>query len=610
MGVGGKRFRGLGRTDGLNASAPVHDSSLLDDVRASRDVEYAAQQRASKRQRRSSASTREKPQAGKREGSRTAERARHDAEETDANSVAPGSVEEDARILDARTSAKILKTAHEQRQEVRRADLDAIADLAAKDAACSNGKRAWGSGARHRAELIRTGDDDDSEDGDSDHEDPIRENRGVGNSLAVDDEAEFPSLRASTKSRRRANAGALKESSGVLDKLGHGKEDIDLDGSASPAHDEDSDGDGDGDGDPVADDPEYDVRVLDGTALTAADELALSMFAFGDEGNQRGAQEGQSQSVLFGDDTGGGGRVNLGDIIVAKLREKAAEEEAAAARRANPEAAAREQKIAEVYGLVGNILAKYKSGRIPKAFKIIPKMRDWERLMYLTRPDEWSPAALYAATRLFASNLDSREVVMYYRDVLLPRALDDIAVNKKLNYHIYRAIRKAVYKPDAFNKGILFPLCEAGGCSLREASIFGSILTRVSIPMLHSAAALLYIAQQPYALSHSVLIHALLDKKYALPYRVIDALVVHFGRMKTEPATLPLVWHLSLLTFARRYKTEMEVWQKDELKLLMRVQTHDKVTPEIRRELFSARSRGEMVDPDPNTIARAIASAS
>jgi essential nuclear protein 1 len=174
---------------------------------------------------------------------------------------------------------------------------------------------------------------------------------------------------------------------------------------------------------------------------------------------------------------------------------------------------------------------------------------------------------------------------------------------------LYRALQKAVYKPDAFNKGILFPLCEAGGCSLREATIIGSVLARVSIPMLHSAAALLFIAEQPYTLSNSVFIHSLLNKKYALPYRVIDALVVHFTRMKSDARSLPICWHISLLTFARRYKTEMEAWQKDELKILMRVQTHPKVTPEIRRELFSARCRGEVMDPDANAIARAIANA-
>lgn len=30
----------------------------------------------------------------------------------------------------------------------------------------------------------------------------------------------------------------------------------------------------------------------------------------------------------------------------------------------------------------------------------------------------------------------------------------------KLNVHLYEALKKALYKPAAFFKGILFPLCE------------------------------------------------------------------------------------------------------------------------------------------------------
>lgn len=44
--------------------------------------------------------------------------------------------------------------------------------------------------------------------------------------------------------------------------------------------------------------------------------------------------------------------------------------------------------------------------------------------------------------------------------VLLPRLRDDIDEYKKLNFHLYQALHKAMYKPQAFFKGIIFPLCE------------------------------------------------------------------------------------------------------------------------------------------------------
>ena len=42
-----------------------------------------------------------------------------------------------------------------------------------------------------------------------------------------------------------------------------------------------------------------------------------------------------------------------------------------------------------------------------------------------------------------------------------------------------------------------------------------------------------------------------------------------------------------------RAQTEVSAEQKEALRLLLRAQPHPKVTPEIRRELFSCRSRGD-----------------
>ena len=44
--------------------------------------------------------------------------------------------------------------------------------------------------------------------------------------------------------------------------------------------------------------------------------------------------------------------------------------------------------------------------------------------------------------------------------ILLDKVRDDIAENKKLNYHLYMALKKSLYKPGAFFKGLLFPLCQ------------------------------------------------------------------------------------------------------------------------------------------------------
>jgi Bystin len=57
----------------------------------------------------------------------------------------------------------------------------------------------------------------------------------------------------------------------------------------------------------------------------------------------------------------------------------------------------------------------------------------------------------------------------------------------------------------------------------------------------------------PYSGGNSIFIQTLLNKKYALPYMVVDQLVVHFLSFVNDERELPVLWHQSLLTFAQRY---------------------------------------------------------
>ena len=61
---------------------------------------------------------------------------------------------------------------------------------------------------------------------------------------------------------------------------------------------------------------------------------------------------------------------------------------------------------------------------------------------------------------------------------------------------------------------------------------------------------------------------------------------------------MPVLWHQSLLVFAQRYKSDLTPDQKSALLDLIRVQRHAGIEPEIRRELSTGESRGEML-PEP-----------
>ena len=264
------------------------------------------------------------------------------------------------------------------------------------------------------------------------------------------------------------------------------------------------------------------------------------------------------------------------------------------------------------------ILSRYKSGKLPKPFKIIPTLPQWEELLAITKPESWTPNACYEATRIFIS-ASAAIAQLFLRNVLLERVREEIHETKKLNVHLYQALKKGLYKPSAWFKGILFPLLSEGQCTLREAQIVSSVLARVSVPVLHSAAALLRLteiaAEQTSSISTeasgatNIFIRTLLEKKYALPYKVIDGLVFHFLRFRvTQPAmttgrdvgfgatSLPVLWHQCLLAFAQRYRNDITEDQREALLDLLLVRGHKAIGPEVRRELLEGRGRGVPVE--------------
>ncbi|KAJ9114176.1 hypothetical protein QFC20_001692 [Naganishia adeliensis] len=264
-------------------------------------------------------------------------------------------------------------------------------------------------------------------------------------------------------------------------------------------------------------------------------------------------------------------------------------------------------KVVEVYTKVGILLSRYKSGPLPRALKILPSLPHWAQLLALTNPAQWTPHAAYACTRIFVSNLKPAEVQVFLQGILLDQVRDNIADQEKskggktggrLDVQLYEALKKGLYKPAAWFKGILFPLCESG-CSLKEATVVASVLSKVSVPVLHSAAALMRLAGMDYSGPNSLFIRVLLDKKYALPYKVVDALVFHYirlansSRSKDGDDKLPVLWHQSLLVFVQRYGADLTPEQKDALLDVIRARPHPLISAEIRREILNSVVRGE-----------------
>ena len=149
-------------------------------------------------------------------------------------------------------------------------------------------------------------------------------------------------------------------------------------------------------------------------------------------------------------------RQTLADVIMQKIEERKTEINT---QFTDPESLRRAQldpRVVEMYEGVGRVLERYRSGKVPKAFKVIPQFRNWEELALLTCPQKWSAAATFKATKIFVSGLNEKMAQRFFNLLLLPRIRDDIDTYQRLNFHLYQALMKALFKP---GKQILSPVC-------------------------------------------------------------------------------------------------------------------------------------------------------
>eukprot|EP00727_Mastigamoeba_balamuthi_P003355 m51a1_g13016 putative bystin (331) ;mRNA; f:106-1461 len=279
------------------------------------------------------------------------------------------------------------------------------------------------------------------------------------------------------------------------------------------------------------------------------------------------------------------GERRLADIVEEKIRDHQAQMEATS----DPNSGlVIDPRVVDIYKRVAVLLKDYTCGKLPKAFKVLPALNNWEQLTYITRPDEWSPHAMCAAVKLFSYGLNAKMTQRFYNVILLPYTREALRTQRKLNFNLYFALKKALYKPTPFYKGFLLPLCESGTCTLREATIVGSVLAKMSVPMLHSAACIVKLAQMPYGGANSMFLRVLLDKKYSLPYMVVDEVCKHFAAFLGDDRRMVVLWHQCLLVFVQRYRNDLTVEQRDMLRALVRKHVHAVITPQVAYELDNA----------------------
>lgn len=108
--------------------------------------------------------------------------------------------------------------------------------------------------------------------------------------------------------------------------------------------------------------------------------------------------------------TSGGGGTDLAALILDKIAQhEAANPQPVIHGGGDPEDAVElPEKVVEVYSKVGMILSRYKSGKLPKPFKILPTIPAWETLVAVTQPDRWTRTYTPKRNGCYAANLRDR----------------------------------------------------------------------------------------------------------------------------------------------------------------------------------------------------------
>ena len=236
-------------------------------------------------------------------------------------------------------------------------------------------------------------------------------------------------------------------------------------------------------------------------------------------------------------------------------------------------------KVVEAYTGMVPLLRRYRCGKLPKAFKVIPALERWEEILWMTRPDEWSPHCVHAATRVFASNLDPKRARTFYGDVLLERCRDDIREHRRLNYHTRPGAAPRLFKPAPWFKGVLLPLVKSGDCTLREALVFGSVLAKASVPQAHAAVVIMKLAELPYS-GRAVRVPDCVTEQEVRAARARRFCCGErfFKHARGRSSERPVLWHQSLLVFVQRYRGDLSDDLSGKILKLLKTHRHHTIT--------------------------------
>ncbi|KAI8366524.1 Bystin [Blakeslea trispora] len=206
----------------------------------------------------------------------------------------------------------------------------------------------------------------------------------------------------------------------------------------------------------------------------------------------------------------------------------------------------------------------FSSQALPKVLQIIPSLANWEAILFLTCPSNWSSDAVLKMTRLFLHHVKANQTKQYFQYILVHAVQSNLRLHQSiyLDSALHQSLMLSITShPGLFLKGYVFT--QAEHLSLTEANLLCQIIT--PLPVLYTSMALLEWASYPLTLPICLLIDKLIDQQSPLPCRVIHSLVYgYFGHHLIT--SRPYVWYQSFLSFISTYQQDLIPDQIKELK--------------------------------------------
>ncbi|VDL22594.1 unnamed protein product [Hymenolepis diminuta] len=238
--------------------------------------------------------------------------------------------------------------------------------------------------------------------------------------------------------------------------------------------------------------------------------------------------------------------------------------------------------------LLKDVLTHYRSGPLPKTVKMLPHLPGYDSLLEMLSPLDWTNHVYPKMVKVFSAK-GGQQAMHFYENYLLPKVRNDISENRRLCVQLFDSLILSIFRTEEFLSSIFLPWIRSE-MTKTEGIILSHLVKKASIRAHFSSVALVLVLEEEFSIPRSMVIEAILKKRYFLPEKAIACLVKYFVSFAdrdcsmhfTAEGRMPVTWFASFLTFLEFYREGISPEERMELVRVCKRHQHPSITPDIR----------------------------